>query len=301
MKYNKVFSLFLALFFAAPIHGASVGIDRLFQPAAMLKCVSFEIRGTCVKWVGPIPVPGIEIVHWRPELIVETVKMPGDSLLPVIGEAVGGMSRNALRAITGAVVTSGSSTMPRSNYQFSEAHVYDYPFKNWLTAFLPLWCEGDIADFGSAGFIKYLSETDALEWRFGVLETAAHPEIALNVSCLMPVRNPLCMGYWGPIYPRTGGLVHQSEVVGSAANAFRAVSNTSLFGRNNHRVRITPIWWRPSTDDKLQMFYPKVTGCISIGENPVAWEGGKTSPSGKYLWLYWRQVSCCLIFESDDE
>ena len=296
MKFRKVFSLILLLVILPQAHAASLSLADLWQPTQMLSCVDFEILGICIEYKHGLPIIGIKIRMWRPELLVETVKRPGDSIIPIVGDAVSGMCATALKALTGALVTSGSTgSSGISNMQFNEVHVYDYPFKNLLAGVLPLWCWEDFASFGSAGFFRYMTELDFLEWRFGVMETITHPEIALNISCIAPIRTRICMGYWGPIYPRTGAIIHQSEVVGSAGAVFRAVSNASIHGRNHHHVRINPIWWRPSVNDKIQMLYPKVTGCMKIGRNPALWESFKTSPSGEYCWLYWRSVECCIL------
>ena len=67
--------------------------------------------------------------------------------------------------------------------------------------------------------VIYLSELDSIEWRLGLMESM-NPK-SLASAALGPVcsaagvfTSDLCMGYWGPTYPRRGYMTHQSEVVG---------------------------------------------------------------------------------------
>lgn len=296
------------LFFRSPAWGSSpavngkefipttggVDIMALIDPSTLLSCAKVEIIGICFK--GIPPRPGILIRIWRPELLVETVKRPGDTTLPFIGSVTSAIAAEALKSLTGKLITSGSQGVPGGeNLQFNEVHVYDFPFKNLPAIFFGgMWCYGSWSPFGSLAFFKYFSEVDALEWRMGTLESIVHvPQILLSPVCISPV-NPgqLCMGTWGPIYPRTGFLPHQSETVGSAAGVFRAVSNTWV-GSFNH-VKLVPNFWQASTADKIQFLYPRPSGCIKIGTTPATWDNGRRSPNGKYLYLYWRQIKCCI-------
>jgi hypothetical protein len=274
---------------------SSVSIGDLFQPSQFLSCVKFEIAGICIKhsWSG-IKI-GIKIRVWRPELLVESVKNPGESIVPFVGEVVSKIAQQSLKSLVGFVITSGSQEQRQSNLQFNEVHVYDFPLKNLLAIFFGgLWCYGSTPSWGAIGFFKYFSELDFLEWRFGLLESVIHlPQIATNILCTSPVNPPTCMRYWGAIYPRVGFLPHQSEVVGSAGAVFRAVSNAYI-GSYNH-IKITPLTWSASRDDKISMLYPKPSGCILIGTNPATWESGRTNPTGEYLWLYWRRITCCIF------
>lgn len=270
-----------------------VPFDVIWNPAQFLDCVKFEIVGLCVK--GTPPRVGIKIRVWRPELLVETVKNPGESIVPVVGDVVSNIAQQSLKSLIGATITSGSQETKQSNLQFNEVHVYDFPLKNLLGLFYGgLWCRGGFFAWGSIGFFKYFSELDFEEWRFGTLESVIHlPKIMTNMLCTSPVNPSTCMRYWGPIYPRTGFLTHQSEVVGSAGDVFRAVSNTNIKSANH--IKITPIFWSASRDDKIMMLSPKPSGCIKIGTNPLLWEAGRTSPTGEYLWLYWRKITCCIL------
>ncbi len=285
--------LCLTFLFIGKAVAKEVPFDVIWNPAQFLDCVKFEIAGICVK--GDPPRVGIKIRVWRPELLVETVKNPGESIVPFVGTAVSSIAQQSLKSLIGTTITSGSQETKEFNLQFNEVHVYDFPLKNLLGPFFGgMWCGGGFFNWGAVGFFKYFSELDFEEWRFGTLESVIHlPKIMTNILCTSPVNPATCMRYWGPIYPRTGFLTHQSEVVGSAGDVFRAVSNASITSINH--IKIFPLTWSASRDDKIMMLYPKPSGCIEIGKNPLLWEGGRTSPTGEYLWLYWRRVTCCIL------
>ena len=191
---------------------------------------------------------------------------------------------------------SSSSKLEETNTQFNEVHVYEFPFRSEVMSFVDIQCPDKLP---TGSFVKYLSELDFLEWRIGLLELinpktiasiAAGPVCGLTGSFM----DDLCMGFWGATYPRAGFLTHQSEVVGSAAAAVRAVSISSPLSIGH--VVLESIGFIPSFQgDKLELIYPSVSGPIPIGQNPILWESAKLSPNGKYLWIYWRRRICCVF------
>lgn len=256
-------------------------------------CISPEVIGPCPKEVPPYV--GIRVRYWEPVLLVETVKKPGDSVVDELGSVVSSLVTGESTALLGQVLTSGSTSqsVTRSNMQFNEAHIFSFPFSDIFSSLIQFSCPASNPD--SPISIKYLSELDAAEWRIGLIESLS-PQSLMGIVCLSGLYDPkgLCMGTWGPVYPRTGFFIHQSEVVGSAANAFRAVSISSLQGIFSHVV-LSPVMFVPDVHkDKLQLIYPAPGGCIKIGENPLFWETAKTSMNGKYLWVYWRYRECCV-------
>lgn len=243
-------------------------------------------------------------MYWEPALLIETVKRPGDTVIealePVISKAAQQAAHSFASGLTNipVPVTSGStsSKILETNLQFNEVHVYEFPFRDWLSSFIDLECPDKIP---TGAFVKYLSELDALEWRIGIMELLDPKSMlssasALACSGLGGYAGDLCMGFWGPTYPRRGFLTQQSEVVGSAAAAVRGVSIAGFMGSPAHIV-LGGIGFEPSwQNDKLELIYPQPSGCIKIGQNPVSWESGKLSPTGKYLWVYWRRRICCV-------
>lgn len=266
-----------------------------------LNCIDLRVIGACVK---PPGIPGIVIMYWEPVLLIETVKRPGDtvieSLKPVVADFAAEGSKNLMSGVTGLEipVSSGSnaSKLTGANLQFNEAHVYEFPFRSQIMSFIDMECPDKLP---TGSFIKYLSELDSLEWRIGTVE-ALHPKsmasAASGLTCAETgaFLDDLCMGSWGATYPRRGFIVHQSEIVGSAVAAVRSVSIASLLGSTSHVVLETTGFIPSFESDKLELIYPTPSGCIKIGQNPLSWESGKLSASGKYLWVYWRRRICCI-------
>lgn len=264
-------------------------------------CIDLKVIGVCVK---PPGIVGVVIMYWEPALLIETVQRPGDTLFealqPVISGLTSKVSAELAAGITGLSIPvssgSSSSTVAQSNLRFNEVHIYEFPFRDQLMSFVDMECPDKLP---GGEFIKYLSELDFLEWRIGAVE-AMQPKSMLSAAsgpvcgALGNVVDGLCMGVWGPVYPRRGFITHQSEVVASAATAVRAISIAGLSGSAAHIV-LEPIGFEPSfSNDKLELIYPNPSACIKIGQNPVSWESGKLSATGKYLWVYWRRRICCV-------
>lgn len=264
-------------------------------------CLDLKVIGPCV---GPLGMPGIVVMYWEPALLVETVKQPGDTALGTLRPGLLNLTAQAVRdfakSISGSSVPissgSGSSKIDGTNLQFNEAHVYEFPFRDEIMLSVGTVC---LDKLPTGSFMKYLSELDSLEWRIGVLEASNPKSMASAASgpacaAIDGVVYDLCMGFWGPVYPRRGFFTHQSQVVGSAAAAVRAVSIASAFNAQGHVILETTGFLPSLANDKLQLIYPVVSGCVKIGQNPASWESGKLSVSGKYLWVYWRRRICCV-------
>lgn len=295
-----IFSIILCLFiFLQPVYALEMSdIFGLLN----LNCIDLRIIGTCV---NPPGIIGLVIMYWEPALLIETVKRPGDTVIEPLGPVVSSLIGKEIKNLTSVSlglnlpVSSGStsSRLSGSNLQFNETHVYAFPFRDEVMSFIDMQCPDKLP---TGLFVKYVSEADALEWRIGAQE-ALHPKslasAASGLTCAATgaFLGDLCMGFWGPTYPRRGFITHQSEVVGSAAAAVRSVSITSFLGSTSHIVLETTGFIPSFESDKLELIYPNQSGCIRIGENPLLWEAGKTSKDGKYLWVYWRRRICCIF------
>ena len=299
-KFRKIFSLILL--FCILLAGRSSALEISDIPGMIsLNCIDLRVIGVCV---NPVGIPGIVIMYWEPALLIETVKRPGDTIIeplkPVIADFAAQGTKNLMSGVTGLAipVSSGSNSgkLTGSNLQFNEVHVYEFPFRDEIMAFIDMQCPDKLP---TGSFIKYLSELDSVEWRVGAIE-ALHPKsiasAASGLTCAATgaFLDDLCMGFWGATYPRRGFVIHQSEVVGSAIAALRAVSIASLLGSTSHIVLETTGFIPSFESDKLELIYPNPSGCIKIGQHPAIWESGKLSSSGKYLWVYWRRRICCI-------
>lgn len=295
-KVSNLLAVLVSVFLAENV--SAIGFGDLLSLIDW-SCINPQVIGVCSKG----PIPGLIVQFWEPVLLVETVKSPGSSVIesiePMIASAAKAAAKNALGSLAlGVPVTSGSSSssFDQTNLQFSEVHIYDFPFKDVITTLIG---GGDCPSTPSAGFVKYLSEIDSFEWRVGILE-AMHPKSMASAasgaicSILSKFNSDLCIGSWGPMYPRRGFFVHSSPVVSSAAQVWRGVNIATLTGAMAHIVTSPLPFGQSFSDDKLQLIYPASSSCIKPGQNPATWDHGKTSGDGKYLWVYWIKRICCV-------
>ena len=335
----RKFLVLVAVILILPLQAKAVLNPLQIVKLANKSCIRYKVKGICIKHKhGHIEI-GIKISMWKPVLLIETVKKPFDSNLPLVGK-FGSMITKKLSS--GSIRGSGDEYL-----QFNDVHIMSFPFSSFMDLVgdvVPMWCGGLEAPFPT---LYYLSELDFMNWRqfadmftvhgpisqiasfFGIcdllnfknivgmeqkskkgktnhqstgkigtslnkIETSLHLDKLIKklkkLSSKLHLGN-LCMGDWGATYPRRGFIRNQSEVVGSAADAFRAASWDSE--KTQVIVRFLPLPFTPSTDDELQMALPYKSKCIKIGENPSLWENGKLSPNGKYLWIYWKHFTCC--------
>ncbi|MEI8012677.1 MAG: TraU family protein [Candidatus Omnitrophota bacterium] len=254
-------------------------------------CVRFQVAGACRR--STPPYAGIRVRYWQPVLMVETTRHPGQSGIEEF--------KGIVSLMTGQQPVSSSCGVPgqsdTTNLQVNEAHVFGFPFSDAFSLMIEAPCEG-MPDLG--GKISYLSEQDREEWR-DAREESRHPLSRMTGSAaavcgrygdLFP---GLCLGVWGPLYPRTGFSVHASAPAGSAIAAFRAVDIAALKPQAPHRVISPVLFWPDIRADCLQMVSPVKKSCMAIGADPVFWDGGATARDGRYVWLYWRKKECCLF------
>jgi hypothetical protein len=240
----------------------------------------------------------------QPALLIETVKRPGDGVIneykTLLESALSLSVDSRIRFFTddGRKVPVNSSSSARADggsLQMFEAHVYPFPLSNEVSLMSEVVCEGEPAVSPGLG---YCSELDAAEWRKapferfhpGSLVLARAPYLCEKYARMFP---SLCVGAWGPLYPRTGFSFHPSDLAASALTAVRAV-NISFDKSILSHVVLLQLTFAPNLkDDRMQLVSPVKGQCIGIGEEPRQWEGGKYSKEGKYAWIYWRKKECC--------
>ena len=242
-----------------------------------LRCVSHAIVGPC--FCGPYN-PCVLVSYWEPAWLVETVKIPGttslDSVAPLLQSILQGLGVPPFGGGGAGNATGGGHT----NLQYNEAHVVTFP-----DLFGGGPCSG--CGGGSNSFtVHYASEIDPL-WR-----TAAGAPGLLDLVGLGQ------LGVWGPLYPRGGKAIHSSEPVGSgiaAARALNVAANPTGVATNpEYRVVLEEV---ERNSRCCQMGQPKVTDCMMVGTNPISWEQRAVSQQGTYIWLFWRQRTCCVLPE----
>jgi len=320
LKLSKGFKLtflfFLLICFSRGVKAEDDSIDW--------SCVDLRFSGLCICTKARIGL-GITVTFWLPEIYIETVKKPGDGQYS---------SKSAAVAQADVPIYSGTttSTMDGSNLQFNEVHVMlNKKLSKKIIDKLEemdgkFECPegtGSKTEYG----LSYVSELDAVEWRFGLTEwlhtktLSTVPLSAIPGFCAMigaagqyagetyltisqaqtPIdmafnwAKSLCMGYWGFMYPRRGFFTHQSEVVGSAADAWRALEICGLPkpGDRTRHVVTQRLPYPVLMTDKIQMIRPTLGGCMFPGKNPALWDMKKVSKDGKYMWLFWKKYVCC--------
>ena len=231
-------------------------------------CLRWRITGICRIDCGPNGCRvWVRVRHWRPDEISETVNIPGDSIWAESPQALFSSSLNNLTTpLVSALSTGGggvrTASGPIMNEKFYESHVFGVPWELMVfeQPFLSRWgCRG-----GSAG-LHYASEPDPL-WHNDFRDQGFKAQASM-------------IGIWGPLYPRQGRAFHGSDVVASALLSYRALNLTA------------------GTEDKqIQLGSPTHTGCMTPGLDPQTWDynRGKPGSGGKYLWVYWKPVTCCI-------
>lgn len=263
-----LFSVGLCL--ALPASSLAVTIeDIIFRLTNWASCLDFQTQGPCVNPVTR--EPGLRVSYRLPHLLLDTVKIPGDSTI------------DELRVPFSGLLVPGGGALGNTgewHLQYSESHVVEWPMREAMALqALPipsrLWCVDQMQYGGLQP--HFLSEFDALMWRANAL-----PEEVF----------PWSIGVWAPLAPRTGHCIHYSPSVASGVVGFRGTHIASLPGLH---LILAPLWFPLIPfDDKMQLAVPQVRECIDIGQHPLSWDHGVGAHDGKYLWVYWHRVSCCI-------
>lgn len=253
----------------SPSHAVTL-VDIIVSLTNWASCMDFQIVGPCV---DPITLtPGIIVSYRLPHLLLDTVKIPGDSTIDELRTAP---------QLQGLIAGGGAlGNLGEWNLQYSESHTVEWPMQIAMQMqALPippeLWCL-DQMQYGNGLVINFLSELDAPNWRANAL----------------PEGFGGWLGVWAPIEPRTGWCIHHSPSVASAVFGFRGAHIAWI---PKIHVVLKPLWFALALgDDRMQLAVPKVRECIQIGQNPLTWDHGVGALDGKYLWVYWHRVSCCV-------
>jgi hypothetical protein len=235
-------------------------------------CVSWKVEGPC--FCNPT-TPCLTVSYWEPRYVVETVKSPGDTVVPLLGDVL-----RAVLSPTGAPVLGGGGSANASgsghtNLSYNETHIYSLPnlFGGPCTACAP-----------SGGFgLNYASELDAPGWR-------------IDVSVPTPYELLLQVGTWGRLYPRSGKVIHGSPPVASALTAVRAldIMRQPIGVPPNVDAHVVTQIGDAGTPACMQMGYPRQLPCFPAGTPNALWEAGTGSLTGKFGWVIWVKRVCCV-------
>jgi hypothetical protein len=253
---------------AAAASSRSLSLPALINPA----CVHWKILGPCLcnPWT-----PCVRIEYFEPGWLVEVVKRPGTSALPVLSSILqAALSATGIPALGGggAGNTGGAG---HTNLHFSDVHVWTFP-QLW-----PSPCTA-CAPVNALPVLHYASEMDAASWR-----TATAPPLPL--PALFPV------GVWGPKYPRGGKVIHGSAPIAAALAAVRGMDivrqPVAPPPYSDAHVVVAPTL---TTASCLQMASPRLSPCLPPGVPPPLLETAAVSPNGSYVFVFWKKRTCCI-------
>ncbi len=284
-------------------------VAGLLDPATA--CAAPQVIGICT--CGGVPC-GVRIRRYVPVAIVETVRSPGDSMIAAM-PFLPSTFRDALAAASGLGATGSSSLSTTDNT--AEAHVWtltDLPIPGLsclacgpasalvpaappagggaVAAICGAVAATDQALAAAAGALAtpgmprlvYASELDAVNWRTGCRDVAS--ALAAIAAGSIPT-----VGAWGALLPRQMRDIGPPPRLASALTGVRAMS----LAREQLGVFPFPV----DTQGKMQEAYPVVSACFRVGRLPLptapaAAMPAEVSPDGRYAWVYWRPVVCCI-------
>jgi hypothetical protein len=137
-----------------------------------------------------------------------------------------------------------------------------------------------------AGWLSlvYASEQDADNWRSGCLDQPALRSLALPDCGRFPWGGPWeCLGSLGPLRPRQMRETGLPQALASLKTAARAMSLAAEGG--------PAFAYTPGQQSRFQPLYPQGGSCFTVDQRPG---GLVTSPDGRYGWLVWQPVECCV-------
>lgn len=297
------------------------------------RCTQYTIIGLC--FCAGVPC-GYRVFHYLPVVVTETVNAPGDSVVTgMLANALKKAKIGSTRQISKeqkdntfeahvweiptwmrTVSSAGMSCLACTSQSAEAGSVSNYASGGRTVSLC-----GDGAQLGKAmqtvasslpGYLPkllYATEIDAFNWRTGCRDTTLTNLLRSNaltctVSGLAAIGgNPLqaevrsilgddaCVGTWGPLYPRQMRSLGPSQITASALAAYRAMSNAAkVFDTMHYALNLA---------GKMQMGYPEMSTCFHPGESPMLWQNKlHASKDGKYAWVYWVPVTCCISFSS---
>ena len=191
-------------------------------------CADFRATGVCRR--NTPPYAGVRVRYWQPVLFVETMRRSGESGILEYKAMVREMSVAGADSGAEPSGSGGGGQADTTMLQMNEAHVFGFPFSDAFSVAVETPCEGP-PDIGGA--VSYLSEQDKEEWRSGRSEKNNPLAVVGERAAPMCDRfggllQGVCLGVWGPMYPRTGFTIQASDVVSSAVSAVRAVDVASF-------------------------------------------------------------------------
>ena len=256
------------------------------------------------------------VCHTYPRAVIETVKQPFTTALPLIGKIMQSLSKTLTGNLGGSGGAQQGSTHGTNSYSydhFFDAHVVNLPFlREMLVMRLPAGYR--LCYWDETLSVKYVSEIDSVNWRTGLSDFMLGKSFLSSLASMggvcsvafvvspLSFLGDICVGTWGAVYPRVGGSQVVAEITASAYAAYRALR---VVAKPLGRIVFSPESYK--TAGLLQIAYGTVGGgisegilggnCILPGESPLLWTWGKSmKPEGTgYIWIWWEYKCCCKL------
>jgi len=299
---------------------AQVNSNTLFETAvrgiSSPDCVEYCVIGVCLSIVCNGLFCQVETTPWirhrAPDIAVSSHSETGDGAWDEARALYGGLGKETASALVGIDAIGATGGMvyaskdvtravdgqnsrnrnPSSLLHFKEVHYVGSPTGDLLE---------NISGFCTAQsdpFVPYfISELDAFEWRFGLLELL-YP--ASSVPGLREIsQSPLTT--WGSVHPRTAWVYSEHRARAAAVAAQRAADIVTrdrqphvYIKQNGDTGRSgSGVYTSNEKTDRWQMVYPQADqACYAFG-NPNSYLFNRNREDQKFVFLYWQNRDCC--------
>ncbi len=251
----------------------------LTRPVNILTALA-SINRECIQFVS-IPNSCLfgtldTVSYWRPKYLVAVTNKTGVPVLLGLGSLAGVIAGASAAELAGGGALNAAGT----NKHFLEARVYTIPSSELLGCTA---CDGPNDDQVK---INYVSDIDH-EWR---------DRLGFVIPGLTELGLPLiAYGRWGLRLPRSGMIIHGSQVVAAALASARALSIV------NNPVEVLPtpsvrpvIDPDPEPSSCFQVVHPLPSHCFPTGANPIHFETLRLEEEASYVFVYWVLKGCCV-------
>jgi len=279
-------------------------LDIIARTQSCRHCYHYRVKGVCVwgtiKNGMPRVTETLRVSHYLPDVVVSV--FPEKNPWTEAEHAFQRPAKSVANKLGYGPLGSGHSESREAgiaNIRFKEATVIGHP-SNLVLANIPGM---DLLPSQAKPWVPYyISISDTLLWRNAEPEMLAYPEK------LIPGAKEVGEGLkwsWGPLYPRTGFVMHENDAKASGVIALRAAHLASTSHRIPHiSVNLTnnscgkkckgPGAIFNNDDALFQMIYPKKEKRAHKLVSDIDEEWAKElSDDEAYVWVVWRKYEGC--------
>lgn len=305
--------LILMLLLSLPLPVTAVDFLSSVTSGKWFECLEYVGGGCCGQYCTHFPV-----THFLPVLFIEVVNSPADtvasgsgSLLPNLNTRTTGADKNFEVRIWDI-----SKPASRAIQEMMRCTSCDLDWAEASNAVMSFGKSDDSAsmpcgvpdcslnklfakDDSNEVHLVYDTEIDTINWRSGCRDLLASLNpltaatcVAENVASSFDASidssdgaDQKCVGSWGPLKPRQMKS-HTTEIVAAAYAGYRALHIA--------RYAIGSTGWDVGSKGKMQHVYPTSDTCFRAGQGALDIETVPASTDGKYGFVWWVRVGCCV-------